>query len=181
MLDLSPRSTVSGGVVDVYGEDRATEDQLVTPWTFSVARYSILTSSSNSITFDICVHELITICESVILHCSGYSLMRDPQYNKGLAFTEKERDAHYLRGLLPPTVSTQQLQEKKLMHNIRQHDVPLQKYVAMMDLQVTNHSNSSITLNLQFCLLIYKPPTQTPNITQITLTETHGLIYKPST
>lgn len=38
VLDLSPRSTVSGGVVDVYGEDRATEDQLVTPWTFSVAR-----------------------------------------------------------------------------------------------------------------------------------------------
>jgi malate dehydrogenase (oxaloacetate-decarboxylating)(NADP+) len=110
------------------------------------------------------------------LHCSGYSLLRDPQYNKGLAFTEKERDAHYLRGLLPPTVSSQQLQvivclsfihkssqsmkmlfsflwfsiyviyflqEKKLMHNIRQYEVPLQKYVAMMDLQVCMHSNSS--------------------------------------
>lgn len=38
VLDLSPRSTVGGGVEDVYGEDRATEDQLVTPWTFSVAR-----------------------------------------------------------------------------------------------------------------------------------------------
>nr|KYP61660.1 NADP-dependent malic enzyme [Cajanus cajan] len=103
VLDLSPRSTVSGGVEDIYGEDRATEDQLVTPWTFSVA--------------------------------SGYSLLRDPQYNKGLAFTEKERDAHYLRGLLPPTVSTQQLQGKKLMNSIRQYEVPLQKYVAMMDLQ----------------------------------------------
>ena len=45
-----------------------------------------------------------------LLWCSGYSLLRDPQYNKGLAFTEKERDAHYLRGLLPPTVSSQQLQ-----------------------------------------------------------------------
>ena len=38
VLDLSPRSTVSGGVEDIYGEDRATEDQLVTPWIFSVAR-----------------------------------------------------------------------------------------------------------------------------------------------
>ncbi|WVZ24434.1 hypothetical protein V8G54_002978 [Vigna mungo] len=103
VLDLSPRSTVSGGVEDVYGEDRATEDQLVTPWTISVA--------------------------------SGWSLLRDPQYNKGLAFSEKERDAHYLRGLLPPTVLTQLLQEKKLMHNIRQYKVPLQKYVAMMELQ----------------------------------------------
>ncbi|KAI5383066.1 hypothetical protein KIW84_070459 [Lathyrus oleraceus] len=107
VLDLSPRSCVGGGVEDVYGEDRATEDQLVTPWTFSVA--------------------------------SGYSLMRDPQYNKGLAFTEKERDAHYLRGLLPPVVSSQQLQEKKLMHNIRQYEVPLQKYMAMMDLQACIH------------------------------------------
>lgn len=27
-----------GGVKDLYGEDSATEDQLITPWTFSVAR-----------------------------------------------------------------------------------------------------------------------------------------------
>jgi malate dehydrogenase (oxaloacetate-decarboxylating)(NADP+) len=27
-----------GGVEDVYGEDRATEEQLITPWSFSVAR-----------------------------------------------------------------------------------------------------------------------------------------------
>lgn len=35
---VDPKSTVGGGVEDVYGEDRATEDQLITPWTFSVAR-----------------------------------------------------------------------------------------------------------------------------------------------
>lgn len=28
-----------GGVEDAYGEDRATEEQLITPWSFSVARY----------------------------------------------------------------------------------------------------------------------------------------------
>ncbi|XP_075509001.1 NADP-dependent malic enzyme [Primulina tabacum] len=106
VLDLSPKATVGGGVEDVYGEDRATEDQLVTPWTFSVA--------------------------------SGYSLLRDPHHNKGLAFTEKERDAHYLRGLLPPVVSSQELQEKKIMHSIRQYDVPLHKYVAMMELEERN-------------------------------------------
>lgn len=39
VLDMDPKSTVDGGVVDVYGEDRATEDQLVTPWTSSVARF----------------------------------------------------------------------------------------------------------------------------------------------
>ncbi|KAK8535432.1 hypothetical protein V6N13_081562 [Hibiscus sabdariffa] len=106
VLDLSPRATVGGGVEDVYGEDCATEDQLVTPWTYSVA--------------------------------SGYSLLRDPHHNKGLAFTETERDSHYLRGLLPPAVATQQLQEKKLMDNIRKYQVPLQKYMTMMELQERN-------------------------------------------
>ncbi|XP_065849219.1 NADP-dependent malic enzyme [Euphorbia lathyris] len=106
VLDMDPKSTVGGGVEDVYGEDCATEDQLVTPWTTSVA--------------------------------SGYSMLRDPRHNKGLAFTEKERDAHYLRGLLPPVVSSQQLQEKKLMHSIRQYQLPLQKYIAMMELEERN-------------------------------------------
>lgn len=106
VLDMDPKSTVGGGVEDVYGEDCATEDQLVTPWTISVA--------------------------------SGYTLLRDPQHNKGLAFTEKERDAHYLRGLLPPATISQQLQEKKLMNTIRQYQLPLQKYTAMMELEERN-------------------------------------------
>ncbi|KAL6607724.1 hypothetical protein ACP70R_040787 [Stipagrostis hirtigluma subsp. patula] len=98
--------TAGGGVEDVYGEDRATEDQLITPWAFSVA--------------------------------SGYALLRDPRHNKGLAFSEAERDAHYLRGLLPPAMASQELQEKKLMHNLRQYTVPLHRYIAMMDLQERN-------------------------------------------
>ncbi|KAL3566300.1 hypothetical protein D5086_031715 [Populus alba] len=69
---------------------------------------------------------------------SGYSLLRDPRHNKGLAFTVDERDAHYLRVLLPPALLTQELQEKKLMHNLRQYEVPLQRYMAMMDLQERN-------------------------------------------
>ncbi|OQU86165.1 hypothetical protein SORBI_3003G036000 [Sorghum bicolor] len=69
---------------------------------------------------------------------SGYTLLRDPHHNKGLAFTEKERDAHYLRGLLPPAVVSQELQIKKIMHNLRQYQVPLQRYMAMMDLQERN-------------------------------------------
>nr|CAB3471910.1 unnamed protein product [Digitaria exilis] len=69
---------------------------------------------------------------------SGYTLLRDPHHNKGLAFTEKERDAHYLRGLLPPAVVSQDLQIKKFMHNLRQYQLPLQRYMAMMDLQERN-------------------------------------------
>ncbi|PSR96884.1 NADP-dependent malic enzyme like [Actinidia chinensis var. chinensis] len=104
--EVEPKFAVGGGVEDVYGEDQATEDQPVTPWTVSVA--------------------------------SGYSLLRDPHHNKGLAFSEKERDAHFLRGLLPPVVVSHNLQVKKMMHNLRQYQVPLQKYMAMMDLQEMN-------------------------------------------
>lgn len=38
VLDLDSKSAVGGAVEDIYGEDAATEDQLVTPWTYSVAR-----------------------------------------------------------------------------------------------------------------------------------------------
>ena len=38
VLDMDDAATVGGGVGDTYGEDCATEDQLVTPWTVSVAR-----------------------------------------------------------------------------------------------------------------------------------------------
>ncbi|KAL7114120.1 hypothetical protein ACP275_04G100000 [Erythranthe tilingii] len=106
VIEKDTKSTVGGGVEDVYGEDSATEDQYITPWTVTVA--------------------------------SGYPLLRDPHYNKGLAFTEKERDAHFLRGLLPPVVISQALQVKKMMHNMRQYQVPLQRYMAMMDLQERN-------------------------------------------
>jgi hypothetical protein len=51
------------------------------------------------------------------LYNSGYTLLRDPQHNKGLSFTEKERDAHYLRGLLPPAVVSQDLQVWAILAN----------------------------------------------------------------
>lgn len=38
---VDPKSPVCGGVQDPYGEDRATEDQVVTPWSVTVARSSI--------------------------------------------------------------------------------------------------------------------------------------------
>lgn len=50
---------------------------------------------------------------AISMYYSGHTLLRDPRYNKGLAFTEQERDAHYIRGLLPPAVLSQELQVTK--------------------------------------------------------------------
>jgi hypothetical protein len=38
-VDVNDAPAVGGGVEDAYGEDRATEDQPVTPWTLTVARF----------------------------------------------------------------------------------------------------------------------------------------------
>ncbi|XLR57573.1 hypothetical protein S83_008245, partial [Arachis hypogaea] len=46
--------------------------------------------------------------------------------------------AHYLQGLLPPTVILQDTQVKKMIQHVRQYQVPLQKHMAMMDLQERN-------------------------------------------
>ncbi|OMO70971.1 Malic oxidoreductase [Corchorus capsularis] len=119
--------------LDVYYDGAAAEEELVTPWAVSVARICFV--------FDVLDVEYMFCIEywfMMFWQQCGYSLLRDPHHNKGLAFTEKERDAHYLRGLLPPTVISQDLQVKKMMRSIRQYQVPLQKYMAMMDLQETN-------------------------------------------
>lgn len=69
---------------------------------------------------------------------SGVELLRDPRFNKGTAFTDKEREMHYLRGLLPPTVVTQDLQIERILGNVRAYETDLEKYVEVMDLQERN-------------------------------------------
>lgn len=69
---------------------------------------------------------------------SGVELLRDPRFNKGLAFDPVERDRHYLRGLLPSAHISQELQMERLINNIRAIENPLHQYVAMMDTQDRN-------------------------------------------
>ena len=41
---------------------------------------------------------------------TGYNILQEPRLNKGTAFSEAERRAHGLEGLLPPGISTLTLQ-----------------------------------------------------------------------
>lgn len=68
----------------------------------------------------------------------GVKLLHDPQRNKGTAFTDAEREALGLRGLLPPRVLTQDLQAKRVINNLRQKATGLEKYITLAALQDRN-------------------------------------------
>eukprot|EP00878_Enallax_costatus_P014670 GHUV01015346.1.p1 GENE.GHUV01015346.1~~GHUV01015346.1.p1 ORF type:complete len:566 (+),score=140.92 GHUV01015346.1:81-1778(+) len=66
------------------------------------------------------------------------SCCRHPKYNKGLAFSDSERDRLYLRGLLPPAVLSQEVQLERAILNIRSKADPLDKYNYLSSLQGRN-------------------------------------------
>ena len=71
---------------------------------------------------------------------TGVALLRDPTLNKGTAFTEAEREALGLRGLLPPHVLTQDEQAERILRNLRALPTDLDKYVALNALHDRNEA-----------------------------------------
>ena len=70
----------------------------------------------------------------------GYRLLADPRLNKGTAFTEDERTAFLLHGLLPPTVVTIDDQVNRRLHAFREFHTDLERYAFLRDLQDTNET-----------------------------------------
>ena len=70
----------------------------------------------------------------------GAALLRDPALNKGSAFTERERDALGLRGLLPPHVLSQDEQVQRVLENLRRLPDDLDKHVALNALHDRNEA-----------------------------------------
>jgi len=71
---------------------------------------------------------------------TGVDLLHDPAYNKGTAFTEAERDALKLRGLLPPRVFSMKEQQFRILENFREKTSSLEKYIYMAALQDRNET-----------------------------------------
>jgi malate dehydrogenase (oxaloacetate-decarboxylating)(NADP+) len=70
----------------------------------------------------------------------GVELLHDPVLNKGTAFTDEERDAFDLRGLLPPHVHTIKEQVMRVMENFRRKPTPLEQYINITALQARNET-----------------------------------------
>ncbi len=88
-------------------------------------------------------------------HPTGYALLHNPRLNKGTAFTEAQRRAYGLEGLLPPAVTNIELQVARRHAEIANLDDDLQKYLVLTDLQARNET-------LFYAVLMSDPATYMP-------------------
>jgi len=70
----------------------------------------------------------------------GLQLLHDPALNRGTGFTEQERDALGLRGLLPSVVLSQEEQAARFLENLRRLPDDLDKYIALNALHDRNEA-----------------------------------------
>ncbi len=68
----------------------------------------------------------------------GADLLNDPVLNKGTAFTEAERTALGLRGLLPPRVMSQEEQLERILPAVRGKPTALDQYIYLVGLHDRN-------------------------------------------
>eukprot|EP00698_Gefionella_okellyi_P022775 TRINITY_DN7599_c0_g1_i1.p1 TRINITY_DN7599_c0_g1~~TRINITY_DN7599_c0_g1_i1.p1 ORF type:complete len:542 (+),score=137.21 TRINITY_DN7599_c0_g1_i1:50-1675(+) len=69
---------------------------------------------------------------------SGVDALRDGLVNRGLGFTNEDRAAKRIRGLLPPAVYNLELQVQLALENLTSKTTPLEKYLFLTELQDLN-------------------------------------------
>jgi len=86
---------------------------------------------------------------------TGYDRLHNARLNKGTAFTEAERSAFGLEGLLPPAVLSLELQVARRHDEIARLENDLLKYLVLSDLQARNET-------LYYAVLMSDPATYMP-------------------
>lgn len=89
------------------------------------------------------------------LQTHGYDVLHNPRLNHGTAFTLEERKAWRIEGLLPPGVSSLELQIARTHAELSHLDSDLQRYLFLSDLQARNET-------LFYALLMSDPATYMP-------------------
>lgn len=92
---------------------------------------------------------------------SPLDYLHDPRLNKGTGFTDAERDALGLRGLLPPKVTTQAEQEARVLENFRRKGSRLEQYIYLISLMDRNEHlyNRVVMEHIEEMLPIIYTPT----------------------
>ncbi|MDZ7270155.1 MAG: NAD-dependent malic enzyme [candidate division KSB1 bacterium] len=78
--------------------------------------------------------------EYVAVPFKGHRLVEHPMYNKGTAFTNEEREALDLVGLLPELVATLELQCTRAYESFSAKPTNLEKYIYLISLQDRNET-----------------------------------------
>jgi len=90
----------------------------------------------------------------------GVARLRDPRLNKSLAFTEAERDALGLVGLLPEAIDTDPVALHRVISQVETKASDLEKYLFLSDLQDTDENLFYRVLmsdTARFLPLVYTP------------------------
>src|SRR4051794_15693254 len=90
----------------------------------------------------------------------GTALLTNPMLNKGTAFTDEERTAFALHGLLPPHIGTLEVQAARRLQAVRKLATDLDRYLFLRGLQDANETlfYALLTNNLEEMLpLVYTP------------------------
>jgi malate dehydrogenase (oxaloacetate-decarboxylating) len=91
---------------------------------------------------------------------TGYDLINTPLLNKGTAFTEPERDAFRLHGLLPPHVGSLDEQVERRLKVLRAFQTDFERYAFLRELQDSNETlfYALLVRNIEEMLpLVYTP------------------------
>jgi malate dehydrogenase (oxaloacetate-decarboxylating) len=92
---------------------------------------------------------------------TGYDLINTPLLNKGTAFTEAERDAFRLHGLLPPHIGSLDEQVARRLKVLRAFESDFERYAFLRELQDTNETlfYALLVRNIEELLPIVYTPT----------------------
>jgi malate dehydrogenase (oxaloacetate-decarboxylating)(NADP+) len=90
----------------------------------------------------------------------GAALLSDPVHNRGTAFTEGERAAHHLEGLLPAAVDDLPTQMERVLGQLSAKPTALEQYIYLQDLCDRNETLFYATLMsdpARFVPIVYDP------------------------
>src|SRR6202795_5319813 len=105
----------------------------------------------------------------------GIELLHDPSLNKSTAFTEAEKQALGLVGLVPDVTETEELQLQRVMLQLSKKDTDLERYIYLNNL--LDHNETLFYRTVMSDPARFLPIVYDPTIGEACLT--YGHIYRP--